>query len=106
MSLLELFTATKEYVFFPVAATDADGATVDISTDAVHVAFTEPGTEPVTGDWIAAAWEVGGARAFLLVGGVGSGAAKELADGVWQAWVRVTDNPERPVRPVGQVSIR
>lgn len=112
MSLLTLHTGTKEYVFFPVKATEQDGDTIDLSADTVQVAFTDPGTEPVAGDWVSAAWEAGGPdpsgfyRAFLLVGGVGSGAAKELADGVWQAWVRVTDSPERPVRPVGQVSIR
>lgn len=108
MSLLTLHTATKEYVFFPVKATDQAGTAIDISADAVHVAFTDPGTEPTA--WQAAAWEAGGPvdgfyRAYVLVGGAGSGADVELADGIWQAWLRVTDNPERPVRPVGQVKI-
>lgn len=108
---LTLYTGTKEYVLFPVKANDADGDLIDISTDTVHVAFTAPRTEPDSGDWLAAAWEAGGPvdgfyRAYLLVGGVGSGAVKELADGLWSAWVRVTDNPERPVRRAGMVRMR
>lgn len=108
---LNLHTDTKEYVFFPVQATEADGDVLDISTDTVHVAFTAVGSEPASGDWIAAAWEAGGPvngyyRAFLLVGGVGSSATKELADGLWSAWIRVTDNPERPVRRAGLIRVR
>lgn len=108
---LTLHTDTKEFVLFPVQATDADGDVIDLSTDTVHVAFTPVGSEPATGDWIAAAWEPGGPvsgfyRAYLLVGGVGSGADEELADGLWSAWIRVTDNPERPVRRAGLIRVR
>ncbi|SDI40717.1 hypothetical protein SAMN05421505_14917 [Sinosporangium album] len=76
-------------------------------TEPVEVAFVNPGAEPVTGDWHPAAWDADsvtakGADARILIG---PGGEVVLADGTYDAWVRVTGPVERPVLWAGQVPI-
>jgi hypothetical protein len=65
---------------------------IDTSSDLVEIAFVGVGTQPTDADWHTAAW-TGAQYAGLLVGPHGG---LELAVGDWDAWVRVTDNPEQP----------
>jgi len=89
---------SREYLYAFV-----EGAT---GTEAVKIAFTEPGVEPTEEDWHAADWagvKAAGADARILVGpGEGSVA---LADGAYQMWVRVDAPPEQPMLPSGLVFI-
>lgn len=72
----------------------------DPTTSPVQVAFPARGVEPVESDWRAADWRTDSAvtppvyYARCLVGPMGT---VQLADGLYDVWVRVTDNPERPV---------
>lgn len=85
---------TLEYV----RVTVSEGG-VDITGDDVQLAFVVEGTAPVELDWEDADWEVGGPPyvASILVG---PGGVLELTEGKYEVWVRVTDNPEIPVRAV------
>lgn len=65
---------------------------IDTSGDIVEIAFVGVGADPDTPDWRAATWTAP-QRAGILVGPHGG---IDLAVGDWDAWVRVTDNPEQP----------
>ena len=100
---------TKEYVRVPVSARDG-GAYVDPTSATAELAFKTSG-RPSGGDWKSATWETDGGvspvRYFMraIVGGVGSGAAVELAVGSYTIWARVTTATEKPARQVGQLEI-
>ncbi|WP_336214402.1 hypothetical protein [Nonomuraea sp. LPB2021202275-12-8] len=71
----------------------------------VEIAFTTPGVEPLEGQWHLAEWESSGhesAHARILVG---PDADVTLAAGTYQAWTRITRDPERPVLPCGLVPV-
>lgn len=103
---MKISTASLEYVRVPVRASEA-GATVDISTLTVQVAFTAE-TTPVSGDWKAAAWETDATTdpdtyyARCLVGPAGT---VTLAAGFYSVWVKVTDSPEIPVLLAGRLQV-
>lgn len=98
-------SASLEYIRVgPVAAT-ANGVAVNVSTDVVKMAFLTTGT-PAAGDWKSANWETGGPPYFAvsLVAGAGvvspPGGATVLAAGTYVVWLKITDSPEIPARPV------
>jgi len=85
------------YLTVPVSATRA-GIALDLSSDVVEWAFPARGAAPVT--WIVGDWAAGLAR--VLLGPVGG---TVLLAGFYDAWLRVTDSPERPVLQVGGFQI-
>ncbi|MFI6485167.1 hypothetical protein ACIBH1_45165 [Nonomuraea sp. NPDC050663] len=89
---------SREYVWLYVEG--ASGA------EPVEVAFTVPGVEPAEGQWHDAEWSgrtLEGAHARVRVGPGPDAVA--LAEGTWQAWVRVTRPDIEPVLPSGLVPI-
>ncbi len=84
------------------------GLSVDITGDAVQIAFTTPGTDPVTNDWNAAIWQTDSTTtpptytACCLVGPTG---VVTLAKGRYEMWVKVTDSPEVPVLTAGAIEV-
>lgn len=77
---------------------------VDPTGDAVQFSFVAPGERPDT--WTAGEWDgdYSGTKSTAVtptIGFTGSGATIELAEGAWQAYIKVTDNPEVPVRDCG-----
>lgn len=84
------------------------GVLVDPTVDTVEMAFTAEGVAPISGDWKAGSWETDTSLfepiyyARCLVGPSGT---TTLTAGVWDTYVRVTDNPEIPVLAVGQIRI-
>lgn len=80
----------------------SEGAEVDISTDPVSLAFPVYGVDPVALDWLTSDWEVVanpavGNYKYLARTLIGPGSAKTLPVGLYDVWVKVTDNPESPV---------
>jgi len=106
---LRIPTPTKEYIRVPVVAKEA-GAFVNPTTEGAHLAFKTSG-QPAGVDWKVATWEtdtsVSPTAYFLraIVGGIGSGAAVELAVGTYTIWAKVTTATETAVRVVGQLEI-
>ena len=95
--------------FFPVQVTAVlDGAAHDPTTDTVEFAFVPPSATPSDADWTAGIWEPPTSTdptihtAKILVGPWGG---KALPRATYNAWLRVTDNPERPVLKVGKLEI-
>jgi hypothetical protein len=92
--MLRISSQSTEYILVAVTAS------VVVTGDPVALAFTAPGADPVSGDWLTGSWVNGKARIL-----VGPGGAKTLTAGSWDLWVRVTDNPEIPVRRVDQITV-
>lgn len=99
---------STEYVLIPVAATNA-GAPYNPTNDTVQFAFMPNAVQqPVTSDWVNGSWETVATNfiypynAKCLVGPSGSTA---LTLGVYAVFLKITDNPEIPVRAVAQLTI-
>lgn len=101
--MLRISTLDTEYIRVPVAAKEA-GAVVDPTGDTVQMAFPLAGVDPVSGDWKTASWETAGTTYYArcLVGPTGD---VTLTDGLYDAWVKVTDTPEVVVRKAGQLQV-
>jgi hypothetical protein len=98
---------STEYILQPVYVTTL-GQAYNPTSDEVQFAFKPPGADPGGSDWIAGSWWTaqqpdGAWMAQVLVGPASSGDA--LTPGIYVIWLRVTDNPEVPVRTPGLLEI-
>jgi hypothetical protein len=96
---------SEQFIVVPVTLARS-GAPYDPTADAVSFAFTAPGKQPVSTDWVNGQWETtprGTYNAKCLVGPTG---AIALPVGTYLIWVRVTDNPEVPVRQVDTLVVQ
>ena len=93
---------SREYVAVPVSAV-VNGAAINPTTDTVNFAFTASRSTPPS-TFVAGSWETEGGTYYARCL-VGPGGTTTLAVGQWATWVKVTDNPEIPVRFVGYVVI-
>lgn len=82
------------------------GATVDPTSATVEYAFTT-GPDPATGDWKPGTWETipGPPRQYAARILIGPNQVADPGRGFWIVWVRVTDNPETPIRAIGTLTI-
>lgn len=103
MMNLNLSHLSTEYIQVPVSIIAA-GTPVNPTTDVVQFAFIT-GRAPISGDWVVGSWDTapGGYLAQCLVGP--GGGVINLAVGTYQIWLKIFDNPETPVRPVGLLVI-
>jgi len=77
------------------------GRYVDLSSDPVEMAFVAVGDVLSDGDFADAEWEVNDQidpPDYIAVGDITS-----LAEGDWDIYVRVTDDPEIPIKLVDDV---
>lgn len=99
-----------EYLAFPVALT-VGGTPINPTTDAVAFAFmpSPANADPATGDWHTASWTTtgnGGYLAQVLVGPASGGVVPAPAGaGLWNVWIKVTDNPQVPVWLAGTLKL-
>ncbi|MFJ4787573.1 hypothetical protein [Streptomyces sp. NPDC088794] len=98
---------SREFVGAEVTAT-VQGQPYDPTSDPVEFAFTAIGGRPVT--WYEGGWDgqnpipgTNSYRAQVLVGPGSPGPT--LAKGKYAVSIRITDNPEQPVIPVGQLTV-
>ena len=98
---MRLSTLSTELVRVPVARDDATDPTADV----IWMAFVQGSGNPSSGDWIPASWEtvtISNVTTYYTAVLVGpQNGAKVLAAGEWRVWVKITDNPEIPVRYAG-----
>lgn len=93
-------SASNEFIRVRVNAKES-GVVVNPTTDAVSFAFPSDAGAP--GAFTAGSWETDATTtpdtyyARIRVGGTGSGATKELANGNYHVYVKITDSPEVPV---------
>jgi hypothetical protein len=100
--MIKVSAMSRDYL--RVAVSHRHRSADELTIDLVEFAFTE---QPVDADWHPGSWEVEasltGKRAFARVL-VGPGAT-QLTRGIRPVLVRITDNPERPVRRVGYLVV-
>jgi len=89
---MRISSLSTEYILIPVTAS------VNVLDDTVAWAFTDSGADPTT--WTSGDWDPDG-KARILVGP----GALALTKGLRDVWLKVTDNPEIPVRRVGQLTV-
>lgn len=89
MANLYVSALSLEKIFVPITAT------ANPTGDTVQIAVAPNYSNPTT--WVAATWStVAGVYYATVLIGPGS-AIGTLAAGLYQVWVKVTDNPEIPV---------
>lgn len=95
---------STEYVRVAVAASDGSSP-INVTSDPVALAFVSAGVQPVSGDFHTGSWETVGSTNYarLLVGP--GGGAITLGLGLYDVYVKITDNPEAPVRKSGAIAI-
>ena len=97
---------STEFVIVPVNAV-FDGQTYNPTQDFVQFAFTIGyGVTPVT--WYPGSWDVNAIQgiwynAKCLVGGTNG---VPLTPGTYTVWIKITDNPEVPVRQAGSLIVQ
>lgn len=105
--MLSISSLSTVHLRIPVRG-ELAGAPVDPTGDAVAVALVAGSADPQPADWIAGSWEADARLApptYYARVLVGPGGDKALAKGSYNAWVRLSDPPEVPVIPAGQVVV-
>jgi hypothetical protein len=100
-----MLASSTMYVQVPVQATVA-GVPYNPTADAVAMAFMPGSSQPSSGSWNTGSWSTtaqGNYLAQVLVGPANSGVV--LAPGTYAVYVRITDSPEVPVLPAGNLQI-
>ena len=91
---MQIPASSIEYLYVPVTSD------VSLSGLTVHIAVIPPGSDPVSGDWKAAAWSGDSARILI---GPGQSIALSAAT-AYTVWVKVTSSPETPVIRAGAIT--
>lgn len=111
MATTKIPTITLEYFRVPVNLT-VDGVTIDPTGLVVEWAVVPTGMTPIDTDWKTGSWEIIDtadpvvylARCLVGTSDLSQTVDFELTQGqIYDAWMRVTDTPERPARLVGQI---
>ena len=99
-----------EYLAYPEQVLVA-GLPINPVADTVQFAFmpNPTNTDPGSGDWHSGQWYttgLGGSNAYFAEILVGPGAGGiPLGVGLYNVWVKITDNPQVPVRLVDTLQI-
>lgn len=96
---------SKEFVRFGVRALEGEGSEIDPTTFTVEVAFTEIDIDPINTDWKAAGWEPGGPRYFMRAMVGPGGGVVTLAEGRYDAYVRINTGVELVVEKAGTLTV-
>lgn len=82
------------------------GGVATLSSQPVAFALTAVGYDPDgTTTWRSASWsgEAGTSRSAAIL--IGPGTSHIIAEGKYEVWVKVTDNPESPIVHAGRLTI-
>jgi len=95
----QISTLTTEYLFWVITSPD------NLVGNTCEVAFVEGSETPSAGDWNNAdvVEKTEGQAARILVGP--EGGELILSPGQYNVWIKITDNPEVPVRRVPTVLV-
>lgn len=93
-------SASTEYVKVQVVKDDGSNPT----TDTVVMAFLLDGVDPQDADWLSADWQTI-QDCYYARCLIGPGGTTELVTGTYVVWLKITDNPEIPVKRVDYLEI-
>lgn len=103
MTALRIPSTSLQYIKVGPVRLVEDGKVVDVTESVVELAFTavtstDDGTQdPAPSAWTVGSWETGPDRRYMARVLQGTGGAITLAEGTYNAWLRLTRDPERPV---------
>lgn len=100
---IQIPASSRQYVKVPITA-EVSGSSYDPTGDQVDLAFVTVGAQPGDSDWVTGSWEIIAAIPYARVL-IGPGGQKVLGGGFYDVYVRVTDDPERPVIGPRQIEI-
>jgi hypothetical protein len=110
LSTIGISHLSLQYVGIPVKTTTLAGAAYNPTSDTVQMAFMPTATQvPQSTDWQACVWAAVTSNllfpyaAYCLVG---PGGTITLGLGTYVVYLKVTDNPEIPVKIIGQLEIQ
>ena len=104
--MLNFSTASLEYIPVQVSALKS-GMPYNPTGDTVAMAFSSGSSTatPTAGlTFYAGTWDTAQGAYYALCL-VGPGGTTALTAGIWTVWVKVTDNPEIPVKNAGQIQM-
>jgi hypothetical protein len=104
---LVISSLSCQYVVVPVTAED-NGSIYNPTSDVVQLAFTVGyGVKPGDSDWLAGEWDDNPVQGIYYNAKVLIGpGANVLAPGTYTSWIKITDNPQIPVKQCGTVIIQ
>lgn len=104
---IELSSLSTDYISIPVEATGNNGLPFNPTADPIAFAFKAVGVNPAPGDFNAGSWDIHVPPASKYVAKIliGPNTSVNPGVGVWIAWLKITDNPEVPVRQVAELTI-
>jgi hypothetical protein len=102
--------SSLQYVRVQVTAIVGGNTAYNPSSDAVSFGFAALGANPniAPTTWYAGSWEtdaIGGVSSYIARCLVGPAGTYTPVRGNYLVWLKVTDSPEIPVLPVGQLNI-
>lgn len=108
MATTKIPVITREYFRVPITLT-VDGQPIDPTGLVVEWAIVATGATPTSGDWVTGSWETIDTVTpvlYLARTMVGDDTTDFplTQNTVYDAWMRITDSPERPARLVGQIT--
>lgn len=105
--MISISSLSTEYIQVEVTATVNGSSPYNPTGDQVQMAFIASGN-PESGDWHTGAWQTLSSSAgpvYLAQCLVGPSGGVALLAGTYGVWLKVTDNPEIPVRQVGILQV-
>jgi hypothetical protein len=106
VSTVQVYAGSVQYLRYPVAVTDETGATVDPTGDTVRIAFQPArSTDPL--DWQAAEWVTDATTTpdTYYVRALLGQTPFVLAAGVFDCFIKISDNPETPILSAGTLYV-
>jgi hypothetical protein len=98
--MLIVSSTSLEYVKVEVTRDDGSNPTADT----VKMAFMPDGETPSAGDFKTSDWQTIGDRYYIRCL-IGPGGQITLTAGFWVVWVKITDNPEIPIKRVNFIEV-
>jgi hypothetical protein len=89
--------ASRHYLKVPITSA------LPVVNDDVSFAFVQPAAAPGDSDWLSGNWEAGTPPYARCL--IGPGGTIALAHGLYDVFVRITDDPEIPVLNVGLLEV-
>lgn len=105
--MLTMSAASLEYVQANITASK-QGAAYNPTADNVQFAFVAPGESLIGAQWLTGSWDGTTPRTsgvYVCQCLVGPGGTTQLAPGIYDYAIKITDSPEVPVLPVGRIQI-
>lgn len=102
--MITISSASLEFVRYAVKATVGGNASYNPTSDTLQFGFTSsPSKQPTT--WYPGSWEVDAGSVYVARCLIGPSGTVALPAATYNVWIKITDDPEIPVKQPGQLKI-